>query len=467
MKSPWLSARWSLLIAAAGVASFFVAYEVEAAGAAIIGYLACLYWLAWAPSPRWAFYLGLAIGSTVAAGQLWFFHDLFGWAAAGLWAILGLWIALYLLLSRIVVARWPRCGALWLPVIWFALEYTRGELYFLRFAWLTPGFALSHPTLVPLTSAGMYGFSFFVLGALALVHTILRPRAAALATLLAPAIFFAPPQAAPETGPLVVGIQLEGPHEYEVLAALNDALQEQPDLDLIVLSEYCFDGPVPQSICDWCAEHHKHLVAGGKEHLAGSHQFYDTAFVVSPTGEIVFSQAKAVPIQFFNDGLPAQEQRVWNSPWGKIGIAICYDLSYSRVIDRLVDKGGQALVIPTMDPEEWGAHEHRLHARVAPVRAREYGIPIFRLGSSGISQLVDRHGRVIAVAPFPGQGARLAGRLPMTAPGALPADRYLALPAVVAVGLLASYLAWCRWHESASTRFASMTSRGTSTHASA
>ncbi len=45
----------------------------------------------------------------------------------------------------------------------------------------------------------------------------------------------------------------------------------------------------------------------------------------------VFKQAKSVPIEFFQDGRPAAEQRLWHSPWGNLGICICYDLSYSRV----------------------------------------------------------------------------------------------------------------------------------------
>jgi apolipoprotein N-acyltransferase len=441
MTPRWLSPSMSLALAVAGVAAFHVACEFEAAAAVVVVYLACLFRLAWVKSPRWAFYLGLTIGFTIAALQLSFFLDVFGWAAVGLWAILGLWIAFFLLLSRIVVGRCPRYGALWLPVIWFALEYTRSELYSLRFAWLTPGFVLSHSTMVPFAAAGVYGFSFCVLSALAVAQTARQRRSAVVAAILIPPLVLASAGTGPNTGPLVVGIQLEGPHENDVLIALDEALADHPDLDLIVLSEYSFDGPVPASISDWCARHQKHLIAGGKELLAGSNQFYDTAFVVSSAGKIVFRQGKAVPIQFFNDGLPAREQNVWKSPWGKIGIAICYDLSYARIIDRLVEQGAEALIIPTMDPEDWGEHEHRLHGKIAPVRVHEYGIPILRVASSGISQLVDRHGRVVASAPFPGQGERLIGRLDFGAPGKLPVDRYLALPAVGAVIMLIASLA--------------------------
>src|SRR4029077_6618928 len=115
-------------------------------------------------------------------------------------------------------------------------------------------------------------------------------------------------------------------------------------------------------------------------------------------------QVKAVPIQFFKDGLPATEQKLWDSPWGKLGICVCYDLSYSRVTDNLIRLGAQALIVPTMDVVDWGEGQHELHARVAPVRAAEYGLPIFRLASSGISQAVDRTGNVLAKAPCPGDG---------------------------------------------------------------
>jgi apolipoprotein N-acyltransferase len=160
-------------------------------------------------------------------------------------------------------------------------------------------------------------------------------------------------------------------------------------------------------------------------------------FVISPAGEIVFRQGKKVPIQFIKDGLPAPEQKLWISPWGKIGICICYDLSYSRVTDRLVAQGAQALIVPTMDVVDWGKRQHELHARVAPLRAAEYGIPVFRVASSGISQLVDPRGRIVANAPCPGEGAMLSGILEMRARGHLPPDRWFAPFATAIVGLLA------------------------------
>jgi apolipoprotein N-acyltransferase len=116
-----------------------------------------------------------------------------------------------------------------------------------------------------------------------------------------------------------------------------------------------------------------------------------------------------------------------------------YDLSYTRVTDRLVKLGAEALIVPTMDIVDWGKAQHELHARVAPARATEYGLPIFRVASSGISQLVDRTGRVTATAPCPGDGAMLAGTLEMRGGGRRPLDRWLA---PFATGVTAAVIVW-------------------------
>ncbi len=214
------------------------------------------------------------------------------------------------------------------------------------------------------------------------------------------------------------------------------------NVDLIVLSEYTLDGPPTAPLQNWCREHGKFLIVGGKYSAPGGN-YYNTAFVISTNGEVVFKQVKSVPIQFFKDGLPAPEQKVWESPWGKIGICICYDLSYTRVTDELVRQGAQMLIVPTMDVADWGRHQHELHARVAPVRAAEYGIPIFRVASSGISQGVTNRGWVSASAPFEGEGEMLffGVNLNPQRQGSLPLDRWFAPFCVGVTGLFMAWLA--------------------------
>ena len=436
------------------VGCFHLAYasiRFPAMGLFIFGYGFFLVRLADQPTVRRAFYFGLAAGFLCAAPQLFFFWRIFGPGAIALWLVVAFWIGLFTVMVWGSARRWGKAKAMWLvPVIWTGLEYFRSELYYLKFSWLNIGYALSNFRSNPFDIFGMYGVGFLMFAIAAmLINRHLLKRAligwgVVLLLLLIGLAFFLQLIAATRSQygkPLsMAGIQMEFPSPGALPKALDKALAKNHDAQIFVLSEYTLDGPVPDSLKDWCRKHARFLVVGGKDPV-GTNDYYNTAFVVGTNGELVFHQAKCVPIQFFKDGLPAPMQELWNSPWGKIGICICYDLSYTRVTDRLVEQGAQLLIVPTMDVEDWGRHEHELHSRVALMRAEEYGVPIFRLASSGISQAVVRGGYIRAQTSFPGSLDILAAQLRLPGRGSLPLDRFLApvctgITAVVLLTLL-------------------------------
>jgi apolipoprotein N-acyltransferase len=439
----------SLLYAALAIVCFQVAYtstKYPLAGLFIFGYAYGLVRLTDQPSVRRAFYFGLAVGFLAVAPQAGFFWSIFSVAAIVLWLVFAFWIGLFTAIICGCIRRWGKVKTMWLiPVVWTGLEYFRSELYYLKFSWLNIGY-------VSATGSGffgMFGVGFLVIASTAvfsLWQQIKMSLLEVLAVLMLGVILFALTHSAlaeskssPRRMLSIAGIQMEFPPVGILPQALNKALLKNPDAQIFVLSEYTLDGPVPDSLKDWCREHSRFLVVGGKDFVTND-VYYNTAFVVGTNGDIVFKQAKSVPIQFFHDGLPAPKQEVWNSPWGKIGICICYDLSYTRVTDELVRQGAQLLIVPTMDVAEWGKHQHELHGRVAPVRAAEYGIPIFRLASSGISQAVTGSGTVIAQTKFPGNGDILAAKLRLPTRGSLPLDRYLAPLCVVMTGAILFWL---------------------------
>jgi apolipoprotein N-acyltransferase len=449
---PGPSLAKSCLWAAGAALSFNLAYSFSSLAIFVLVYLFCLLQIARAKTGRQAFYLGLGVGFLAAAFQLQCFWAIFGVAAIALWFVVAFWIGLFVALARLCLVRLaPTRAAFVIPFLWTGLEYFRSELYYLRFSWLNVGYLASETALMPaLRWIGMYGLGF-VCVSVTVILSLLRPKKAALFALrfglgvilvlfLQAYVQFGKSDAASNTL-RIAGVQLEFPAEIEVLSALDGLLQAHPDTEMLMLSEYTFNGVVPEKVKDWCRRNKRYLVVGGKEPV-GKSDFYDTAYVVGPDGEIVFRQVKSVPIQFFKDGLPAREQALWNSPWGKIGFCVCYDLSYTRVIDRLVGMGAQALIVPTMDVVDWGAREHELHARVAPVRSAEHGIPIFRVASSGISQWTDETGRVRARADFPGQGERIVGQLAFGGPGSVPVDRWLAPLSTAVTALTIAWLAW-------------------------
>jgi apolipoprotein N-acyltransferase len=442
---------WILVAAAA----FHGAYAAGKTSLLMPLYLFALLQLAQAD--RWdkAFSGGLAVGLLIAMGRLAFFWRLFSGAAVALWLVYAFWIGLFVALARLCLLQFsPKWGWLLVPFVWTGLEYFRSELYYLRFSWLNAGYAFAGaPWQGALGSTGVYGAGFLLMSlASAAGWLCLHSKTQGIVVLgfgagglCLWALMSSKAQPAhPVVGVQVAGVQMEFLAEPEVLERLDDLARAYPNAELVVLSEYTFDGPVPVSVREWCRTNRCYLIAGGKETAPGGN-FYNTAFVVGPSGEVLFRQVKAVPIQFMQDGLPAPEQKVWDSPWGKIGICICYDLGYARVTDQLVTQGAEAIIVPTMDVADWGRAQHELHARVAPTRAAEYRLPIFRLASSGISQLVDRNGRVLATAPCPGEGAMLGGRLELQGGGRRPLDRWLA---PMAVSVTAVLIAWFLVHAS-------------------
>jgi apolipoprotein N-acyltransferase len=415
------------LFIAAAVGCFHLAYwptDFRPAHVAILGYVICLTQLSRMPTIRQAYYAGLITGFLCVAPQLTCFWNIFGPAAVALWYILGFWIGIFTATTSAALRRFgPVKTMILVPFLWTGLEYFRSELYYLKFSWMNVGYAFSYDPS-GLHFFGMYGMGFVaaLIGASFLALRWYQAVAITLCALILPPSTVGSGKPSPVR---IAGVQMEFPPTADIRPALDSVSQQYTNADIVVLSEYTLDGPVPDSLKNWCRERKRYLVIGGKD-PAPNNNFYDTAFVVGTNGDIVFRQGKSVPIQFFKDGLPAPKQDVWDSPWGKIGFCVCYDLSYTRIIDGLVKKGAQLIIVPTMDVVDWGERQHQLHALVAPVRAAEYHVPIFRVASSGISQAVDARGRILATAPFAGEGKALFASLELPDKGSLPMDRYLA-----------------------------------------
>ncbi|HTV39432.1 MAG TPA: nitrilase-related carbon-nitrogen hydrolase [Candidatus Sulfotelmatobacter sp.] len=442
---------------ALAVACFNLAYastRLPVMALFIVGYAGFLVQLTNQPTVRRAFYFGLAAGFGCAAGQAFFFSKIFGVAAVVLWIVFGFWIGLFTAISCGCIRRWGKPAGAWLvPIIWTGTEYFRSELYYLRFSWLNIGYAFSNVPHTPFNELGMYGVGFvvvFVMSAICFLPFGRNLWVAGLCIGLAALTIFAQRLLLPTRGKVdssltIAGVQMEVPPEKVIPEILNQALAKNPKAGIFVMSEYTLEeGGIPDALKDWCRKHSRFLVFGGKD-VVTNDVYYDTAFVIGTNGDIVFKQAKCVPVQFMKDGLPATRQEIWDSPWGKIGICICYDLSYTRVTDALVRDGAQMLIVPSMDVEEWGRHEHELHFRVAPVRAAENGIPIFRVASSGISQAVSSRGTIIARTSIPGRGDILSAQMQLPAYGSIPIDRVIAPFCVIVTGAITAMLLFLNW----------------------
>ena len=419
----------------------------SAAGWFVLAYLFLLWQLRRARTARASFYLGWIAGMGIMIPHTWFLLGIFHEPAVLLWMLMSVWLGLMVSLWQACAARWSgRIMLLVAPCIMLGVEYFRSEVWALKFAWLTAGFAL--PAVewgAAFHALGVYGLGAALLMLVILATSKWRLMSLAALPLLAWPLGLGKLSGGSAGDPTlsVAGVQWEDASEKSILTSLSEAKQRFPQTQLFVTSEYSFPGPPTDDVRAW-AKVNGYLMTGGADMVPGKQfdQYYNTAFLTGPEGNVIHKQVKAVPIQFMDDGLPAPKQEVWQSPWGRVGICICYDMNYASVNDELVRQGAQVLIIPAMDREKWGESEHILSARLGPVRAVEYGLPVFRLASSGISQVIQRNGQLIAEGYFPGQGAIVAGTMFLPQKSTRPLDRWLVWPAmIVSGGLLLGFIA--------------------------
>jgi apolipoprotein N-acyltransferase len=152
------------------------------------------------------------------------------------------------------------------------------------------------------------------------------------------------------------------------------------------------------------------IVAGARL-PAPDGEFYNSAIALAPGGDMVFQQQKSVPVPLMADGVPARERHLLHTPFGNIGIAICYDMGFTFVADDLVRQGADFLIYPTMDHSSWGDNQRRQHAAIAPLRAIENRRWVMRVASSGISCAIDPTGHVVARQEIDARGGLIAARL--------------------------------------------------------
>jgi len=397
--------------------------------------------------------MGLAVGVATCAPQLWHVLAVYGRAGIVLWLAAGLETALYLFFARgAVEVLGSKAGAAAIPFLWTGWEYFWCELNPLRFSRFPACQAFSEvAAAVHLETFGVYGVAFSLMVIIAAVSLLPRrvgvPAGATVLGVLAILTNTRLPSdrvaSASIGGPSVAAIQLERPSEAEIVRALDSEIVAHPEADILVLSEYSFWGEPPRRVRDWCRANRRHVIAGGTwTPRQGESGFRSTAYVVGPDGNVVFSQGKSAPAPFLDDGLTACERGIWESPWGEIGICMGFDLHCRRVTDDLISQGAGAIVCLVMDRISWNRQRHEMSAKVGLLRAAEYRVGVLRACSLGMSQLVAPDGRMVASAPSPGPGERLAGRLPVMAASRMPLDHRLAPACSAITAVLVGAMLW-------------------------
>jgi predicted amidohydrolase len=124
---------------------------------------------------------------------------------------------------------------------------------------------------------------------------------------------------------------------------------------------------------DMAREHEVYLIAGSAvlppykildgvvqwERGPAQHRVYNTSYLFGPDGLVIGKQDKVFLIELEEEAAlnlnagSLESLQVFDTPVGRIGIAICLDGFSDEVVDRLVEQGAQILVQPSANPGEW------------------------------------------------------------------------------------------------------------------
>lgn len=195
-----------------------------------------------------------------------------------------------------------------------------------------------------------------------------------------------------------------GAHERDKLAVAEVVDADRPGPILAAL------GAMARSAGAW-------VIAGGMpERATAEGKVWNSCLVVDASGRLVARYRK---VHLFDVNIPGaavfEESRtvergnelvVVETPWGGVGLSICYDLRFPELYRALVDRGARIVVVPAAFTAHTGKdHWHPL------LRARAIENQLFVLAAAqvgrhhegratyGHSLVVDPWGAVLAEAP--------------------------------------------------------------------
>ena len=153
--------------------------------------------------------------------------------------------------------------------------------------------------------------------------------------------------------------------------------------------EQAFDGaleaesPDVQRVRDTCRELGVWSVFGAIERatdLSGPDRLYNTAFLCTPAGELHrYRKVHTLCLGVDRFTTPGDEGfRVWELPFGRIGINICYDGSFPESARALKLLGAQLVVLPTNWPELYLKTEQ---IRLRALENHVYYLAVNRVGT--------------------------------------------------------------------------------------
>ncbi len=218
----------------------------------------------------------------------------------------------------------------------------------------------------------------------------------------------------------------EGPQHNLAHAEPLVARAKAEGAELVLLPEFYATGyMMTPAIWDWAESSHgfttqwlkqqarKHHIWIGTSFLeAEGSCFFNTFILMDQLGKEVIRVRKSKPAaveSFFFEGYPST--RVVDSPWGRIGISICYESFLASTLQQLRDEGADMVLVPMSAPTpslNWpitadDLEEYNLAVKnIATDTAMALGLPVVMANKSG-------EWKTATPSPFPDEDSTFPG----------------------------------------------------------
>ncbi len=240
----------------------------------------------------------------------------------------------------------------------------------------------------------------------------------------------------PPANPRVAAIQMNsGPDVERNLAQarglLDEALRDDPNIvvfpeNMLLFSNRSEDyhehaqnsrsGRLIEILQEWSAEADIWLLAGSLPIKGPKGKVFNASLFFSPEGEI---HARYDKIHLFDVDVPGDQhymesddfapgKKVVSShtPWGTLGLSICYDIRFPELYRKLSRAGAHTLMIPSAFTATTGKAHWDILTRTRAVENQCFVVAPGQCGSPypgrechGHTRIVDPWGRVIAERP--------------------------------------------------------------------
>lgn len=178
------------------------------------------------------------------------------------------------------------------------------------------------------------------------------------------------------------------------------------------------DGEIVTSACEWARDHGVWLLAGTFPEAVAEGRVHNTSVLLSAAGEVaaVYRKIHLFDVDLSDQGggtyresastVPGTEVVVAETPFGGLGLSVCYDLRFPELYRRQVEAGARLLAVPSAFAPQTGRDHWEVLLRARAIENQCYVIAPAQWGrhtedrsSHGRAMVVDPWGIPLVVAP--------------------------------------------------------------------